>query len=72
MQDMLHGAVVHTWCYANEDRGPNSWFEQSSACPDTAVQLEDGSAEVFGAELLKGDRVNVRGQKLAVRVRLCT
>ncbi len=30
------------------------------------MQLEDGSAEVFGAELQKGNSVDVSGQKLAV------
>jgi len=30
-------------------------------------QLEDGTAEVFGAELQKGTAVDVSGQKLAVR-----
>jgi len=32
------------------------------------MQLEEGSAEVFGAELQKGNTVDVSGQKLAVRV----
>lgn len=31
-------------------------------------QLEEGSAEVFGAELQRGVSVNVAGQKLAVSV----
>jgi len=30
------------------------------------VTLEDGTAEVFGAEIFKGERVTVTGQKLAV------
>jgi polyribonucleotide 5'-hydroxyl-kinase len=30
------------------------------------LQLEDGAAEVFGAELQKGNAVDVTGQKLAV------
>jgi len=35
--------------------------------PSPHLQLEDGSAEVFGAELQKGNAVDVSGQKLAVR-----
>jgi polyribonucleotide 5'-hydroxyl-kinase len=34
-----------------------------TVCP---CQLEEGSAEIFGAELQKGVPVNIKGQKLAV------
>ncbi|KAF5841776.1 hypothetical protein DUNSADRAFT_11092 [Dunaliella salina] len=33
---------------------------------DVRIMLEEGSAEVFGAELQKGNAVDVSGQKLAV------
>ena len=36
--------------------------------PASHAQLEEGSAEVFGAELQRGVSVNVAGQKLAVSV----
>ncbi len=32
----------------------------------TRLQLQEGSAEVFGAELQLGQKVHARGQKLAV------
>ena len=36
--------------------------------PTSHAQLEEGSAEVFGAELQRGVSINVVGQKLAVSV----